>query len=195
MLAVISAAVARICTRGLIVIAGAYASTTCDFFPQIRGGCRMNSRESSIRTCQLGPNRWNQSPRAWACVSCVSEDILPASDQHLYGFEGNGNAVAPASQGLLVGSSPLVVELIGTRPGPATHTPQRRIVHILHIYTSYPCTVTTRCTRETDLCLWSLLNCGCPSAVPTIIRILKKRNLRYETELVLAVQYPNLNCT
>ena len=50
----------------------------------------MNSRESSIRTRQLGPNRWNQSPRAWACVS---EDILPASDQHLYDFEGNGNAV------------------------------------------------------------------------------------------------------
>jgi hypothetical protein len=46
----------------------------------------MNSRESSIRTCQLGPNRWNQSPRAWACVSCVSEDVLPASDPHLYGF-------------------------------------------------------------------------------------------------------------
>ncbi len=30
-LAVTSAAVARICTRGLIVIAGAYAITTCDF--------------------------------------------------------------------------------------------------------------------------------------------------------------------
>ena len=53
----------------------------------------MNSRESSIRTCQLGPNRWNRSPRAWACVSCVSEDVLPASDPHLYGFEGSGNAV------------------------------------------------------------------------------------------------------
>ena len=53
----------------------------------------MNSRESSIRTRLLGPGRWNQSPRAWACVSCVSEDVLPATDQHLYGFEGNGNAV------------------------------------------------------------------------------------------------------
>jgi hypothetical protein len=53
----------------------------------------MNSRESSIRTRQLGPNRLHQSPRAWACVSCVSEDVLPASDQHLYGLEGNGNAV------------------------------------------------------------------------------------------------------
>ena len=74
-----------------------YCRSLCDhnvrFFPQIRGGCRMNSRESSIRTCQLGPNRWNRSPRAWACVSCVSEDVLPASDPHLYGFEGNGNAV------------------------------------------------------------------------------------------------------
>jgi hypothetical protein len=74
-----------------------YFRSLCDhnvrFFPQIRGGCRMNSRESSIRTCQLGPNRWNRSPRAWACVSCVSEDVLPASDPHLYGFEGNGNAV------------------------------------------------------------------------------------------------------
>ena len=88
-LAVISAAVARICTRGLIVIAGAYATTTCDFLRR----ARMNSRESSIRTRLLGPNRWNQSPRAWACVSCVSEDVLPATDQHLYGFEGNGNAV------------------------------------------------------------------------------------------------------
>ena len=57
----------------------------------------MNSRESSIRTRQLGPNRWNQSPRAWACVSCVSEDVLPGSDQHLYGFEGNGNAVEKRS--------------------------------------------------------------------------------------------------
>ena len=53
----------------------------------------MNSRESSIRTRLLGQNRWNQSPRAWACVSRVSEDVLPATDQHLYGFEGNGNAV------------------------------------------------------------------------------------------------------
>ena len=58
----------------------------------------MNSRESSIRTRQLGPSRWNQSPRIWACASCVSEAALPASslvtsDPHLYGFEGNGNAV------------------------------------------------------------------------------------------------------
>jgi hypothetical protein len=55
----------------------------------------MNSRESSIRTRQLGPNRLNQSPRAWACVSRVSESVtktLPASDQHLHSFEGNGNA-------------------------------------------------------------------------------------------------------
>ena len=54
----------------------------------------MNSRESSIRTRLLGPNRWNQSPRAWACVSCVSEDVLPATDQHLYGFEGNASGIA-----------------------------------------------------------------------------------------------------
>ena len=78
-----------------------YCRSLCDhnvrFFPQIRGGCRMNSRESSIRTCQLGPNRWNRSPRAWACVSCVSEDVLPASDPHLYGFEGSGNAVEKRS--------------------------------------------------------------------------------------------------
>ena len=66
-----------------------YCRSLCDH--NVR--CRTNSRESSIRTCQLGPNRWNQSPRAWACVSCVSEDVLPASDPHLYGFEGNGNAV------------------------------------------------------------------------------------------------------
>ena len=78
-----------------------YCRSLCDhnvrFFSQIRGGCRTNSRESSIRTRQLGPNRWNQSPRAWACVSCVSEDGLPASDPHLYGFEGSGNAVEKRS--------------------------------------------------------------------------------------------------
>jgi hypothetical protein len=43
----ISAAVARICTRGLIVIAGAYATTTWDFFPRFEedaGRTRVNHR-------------------------------------------------------------------------------------------------------------------------------------------------------
>ena len=43
----ISAAVARICTRGLIVIAGAYATTTCDFSPRFEedaGRTRVNHR-------------------------------------------------------------------------------------------------------------------------------------------------------
>ena len=77
-----------------------YCRSLCDhnvrFFLDFLRRARMNSRESSIRTRLLGPNRWSQSPRAWACVSgvsCVSEDVLPATDQHLYGFEGNGNAV------------------------------------------------------------------------------------------------------
>ena len=74
-----------------------YCRSLCDhnvrFFLDFLRRARMNSRESSIRTRLLGPNRWNQSPRAWACVTCVSEDVLPATDQHLYGFEGNGNAV------------------------------------------------------------------------------------------------------
>jgi hypothetical protein len=46
-LAVISAAVARIYTRGLIVIAGAYATTTCDFSPRFEedaGRTRVNHR-------------------------------------------------------------------------------------------------------------------------------------------------------
>ena len=74
-----------------------YCRSLCDhnvrFFLDFLRRARMNSRESSIRTRLLGQNRWNQSPRAWACVSRVSEDVLPATDQHLYGFEGNGNAV------------------------------------------------------------------------------------------------------
>ncbi len=78
----------------------------------------MNSRESSIRTCQLDPSRWSQSPRAWACVSCVCEDVLPASDPHfkLYGFEGNGSAVEkrPHHRDCL-SASPQAVHRIGTR--------------------------------------------------------------------------------
>jgi hypothetical protein len=70
-----------------------YCRSLCDhnvrLFVDFLRRARMNSRESSIRARQLGPNRWNQSPRAWACVSCVSEEVLPAS---VYGFEGNGNA-------------------------------------------------------------------------------------------------------
>jgi hypothetical protein len=100
----------------------AFCRSLCDhnvrlfFLPNLRSA-RMNLRESSVRTRQLGRNRWNQSPRAWACVSCVSEDVLPASDQHSYGFEGNGNTVEKriTSQGLFVRWSPLVVDLIGTR--------------------------------------------------------------------------------
>ena len=67
----------------------------------------MRLRESSIRTGQFGPYRWNQSSRAWECFSCVSEDVLPATYQHLYGFEGNGNAVEkrPHHSDLLSGAA------------------------------------------------------------------------------------------
>ena len=95
-----------------------YCRSLCDhnvrFFLDFLRRARMNSRESSIRTRLLGQNRWNQSPRAWACVSRVSEDVLPATDQHLYGKWQRGRK-APASQGLPVGWSPEVVQRIGTR--------------------------------------------------------------------------------
>ena len=111
----------------------------------------MNSRESSIRTRQLGPNRWNQSPRAWACVSCVSEDVLPASDPPLSVFVGNGNAVEkrPHHRDFL--------QLEPTSGGTDRY--------------------------QVALELWPKF-CGTPSAVPTIIRIFKKRVLRYVPELV-----------
>ena len=92
-LAVTSAAVARICTRRLIVIAGAYATTTCDFvLAKFEEGAEELARIIDSNT-PFGPKPMESVPSSMGMCQCVSEDVLPASDQHLYGFEANGNAV------------------------------------------------------------------------------------------------------
>jgi hypothetical protein len=124
----------------------------------------VNSRESSIRTCQMGPNRWNhsgwQSPRAWACVSCVSEVMLPASDPHLYGFqvEGNGSAVEKRSD---LRDSDFLSDGLGAHKWCQWNTG----------------TDSGPVTRQVPLELWPKF-CGSPSesAVPTIIGVLKQES-------------------
>ncbi len=151
MLAVISAAVARICTRGLIVIAGAYATTTCDFSPRFEedaGRTRVNHRFEHA---------------SWAQTDGTS----PLEHGHV------SVACLKTSCRLPIRICPVLREM-------ATRSKSARI-------TGTACRLeptsggTDR--HQVPLELWPKF-CGSPSAVPTIIRILKKRNLRYGPELV-----------
>ena len=151
MLAVISAAVARICTRGLIVIAGAYATTTCDFFHRFEedaGRTRVNHRFEHA---------------SWA----QTDGTGPLEHGHV-------------SVACLKTSCRLPIRICTVLREMATRSKSARITG-----TSCQLEPTSGATDryQVPLELWPKF-CGSPSAVPTIIRILKKRIPRYGPDLV-----------
>ncbi len=204
MLAVISAAVARICTRGLIVIAGAYATTgtTCDFplrFEEDAGRTRVNHRFEHASWAQTdGTSPLEHGHVSVACLktSCrlpirictgLREMAMRSKSARITGTScrlgrsypklGAGAASASAGDYRRRRPTPMLLPPPGFRASSALI----KVPKVFSLDTSGDLPVVgfkPRSGATDQVPLWPKL-CGSPSAVPTIIRIFKKRDLRY----------------